>query len=123
VRTDVLVPQPSEFATRINETATATLASGEQVTFTFEAENRSQDLYLPIVAISKFPGFSYEIRRDGSDVYGPARIPPTDIDDLEPCFMPALDLSEKMKVVVSNLSDRDRVVHTQAVGWEPPGDS
>lgn len=117
----MFTPQPSEFAARINETATATLATGEQVTFTFEAENRSQDLFLPIVAISKFPDFSYEIRRDGSDVFGPSRIPPTDIDDLQPSFFPALDLSEKMKVVVSNLSDRDRVIHVQVVGWEPPG--
>jgi len=119
----VFVPQPSEFATRINETATATLAIGEQATFSFEADNRSQDLYLPIIAISKFPGFSYEVRRDGSDVYGPARLPPTDIDDLQPCFIPALDLSETMQVTVSNLSDRDRVIHVQAVGWEPPGGS
>lgn len=117
----MLYPEPSADATRVNETASVDLNSGEQATVAFEAENRVSSLVLPIVAISKYPGFVYEISRDGSTVYGPSRIPPTDIDDLNPCFIPALQLSDTMTIEISNLSTADRTITVQAVGWEPTG--
>jgi len=114
----MLVPQPSRGATRINEPATATLDPGEKATFRFDASGRTNELVVPIVAISKLPGFAYSVRSDGSDRYGPARIPPTDIDDLSTCFIPALRFDRELTVEAVNLSETARIVHAQLIGWE-----
>jgi hypothetical protein len=114
----MLAPQPTEGATRINEPSTATIKNGEKATFTFDADGRTNDLIIPIVAMSKLPGFVYELRSDGTDRYGPARIPPTDIDDLSVCFLPALRFSDKLTVEISNVANNERVAHVQLIGWE-----
>lgn len=114
----MLAPRPTPSATRINEPVTATLPPNEKATFTFDAKGRTSDLVIPIVAISKLPSFTYEVRSDGSPQYGPARIPPTDIDDLSVCFIPALEFSETLVVEVANLSPNERTVHAQLIGWE-----
>jgi len=42
----------------------------------------SAEFRVGTVAISKRPDSEYVVRMDGETVFGPAPIPPTDIDDL-----------------------------------------
>jgi len=53
-------------------------------------------------------------------VFGPAPIPPTDIDDLQVTFTPALGFSQSMEVIVRNLSATtgERDYSIQPVGYE-----
>jgi len=120
--TDMLYPEPSSQATRINEPATIELEAGERGTIAYEIENRTSELILPIVAISKYTDCIYEIRADGNARYGPAQIPPTDIDDLNVTFLPALRFADSLTVEVSNLGSVPRTIHIQPIGWEPAGD-
>jgi len=118
----VLYPEPTPGDVAINEPATVELAVGERGTIEFETKNRVSELVLPTVAISKYVGCIYEIRADGRSRYGPARIPPTDIDDLGVTFLPALRFEDKLTVEVTNAGEFDRVIHAQPVGWEPQGE-
>ena len=58
------------------------VAVGEKLTATFEPVQRVTEFVLPVVAATKAPGTTYRVKVDDTEVYGPAPIPPTDIDDL-----------------------------------------
>lgn len=115
----MLVPQPTADAIPINEPASVELDPGERGTVTYDPEKRVSSLVVPIIAASKYRGCIYEVRADADTVYGPARIPPTDIDDLQVCFIPALRFSESLTVQVTNLAEQTRTVNIQPIGWEP----
>ena len=118
----MLYPEPTPGDVSINEPATVELAVGERGTLTFTTKNRVSELVLPIVGISKYDGCVYEIRADGKSRYGPAQIPPTDIDDMGVTFLPALRFEDKLTVEVTNLGEFDRTIHAQPIGWEPQGE-
>jgi hypothetical protein len=115
------VPEPAPDATPVNEPVSVRLDVGEQATVTFETVQSVSDLMVPIVAISKHPESVYKVSSDGTRRYGPADIPPTDVDDLSVCFVPALRFDSKLTVEVTNLSSSTRNYHIQPVGWEPFG--
>jgi hypothetical protein len=115
------VPTPSAHAVPINEPATVRLQGGERATVEFSTVQAVSELRIPIVAISKHKETTYTIKSDGRDVYGPADIPPTDIDDLGVCFVPALPFEDTLTVEVVNLSSSARDYHIQPIGWEPQG--
>lgn len=114
----MLYPQPSPQATPINKPATVTLDPGEKGTVEYTPKNRVSELVLPIIAISKYANCVYEVRTDGDPQYGPAKIPPTDVDDLQVCFLPALRFVDSLTIEVSNLGSATRDIHVQPVGWE-----
>ena len=117
----MLFPEPSPDAVGFNEPATVDLDAGEKGTVEYEPKQRVSELVLPIIAISKFAGCVYEVRSDGKSRYGPSEIPPTDIDDLQVCFLPALRFTDNLTVEISNLGETARTIHVQPIGWEPEG--
>lgn len=113
-------PAAEEGDVPFNEPATVVLGPNEQGTVTFESSQRGSTFYLPLLAVSKRPSSTYEVRMDnGRTVFGPAAIPPTDVDDLAQTFHPCLQFTDKMQVIVSNLSgSTTRTYHVQPVGFE-----
>jgi hypothetical protein len=95
------------------------LDEGEKLVATFTPEGATTDARLPIVAMSKFPGATYEVQIDGDTHYGPAAIPPTDVDDTDVTFLPAFQWSESIRGIVRNVSGGDqREATVQVIGWE-----
>ena len=117
----MLYPEPSVGDTGFNSPSTIELDPGERGTVRFDPKNRVSELVLPIVAMSKHDGVIYSVRADGKDRYGPAQIPPTDVDDLGVCFLPALRFEDSLTCEVTNLGTSTRRIHIQPVGWEPGG--
>jgi hypothetical protein len=114
-----VVPEPTAEDTPVNEPATVRLQGGEKATVEFETVQSTSDLVLPIVAISKHPESVYTVESDGTRRYGPADIPPTDIDDLQVCFVPALRFESTLTVEISNLGSTARDYNIQPIGYEP----
>lgn len=115
------VPTPTADATPFNEPATVRLEGGEKATAEFSTVQAVTELQVPVVAVSKHPQSVYVVSADGRNRYGPADIPPTDIDDLQVCFLPALTFGNTLTVEVTNLSASARDYHIQPIGWESPG--
>lgn len=112
-------PLPPEDSVPLNAADGATLDPGERVTFTFTSTQAGATMMVPVIAASKFPQARYEVQLDGSTVYGPAPVPPTDVDDLAATFHPARQAQQQIEIVVSNLSSSTtRVCTAQAIGWE-----
>ncbi|MFD1633172.1 hypothetical protein ACOZ4L_05710 [Haloplanus ruber] len=115
----MLVPCPDPDDAPFNETVSAVLSPGQKLTAEFTPEQSETRMFLPILAVSKYPEMSYQAKADGENIYGPSRIPPTDVDDLSVTFIPAKSFEQSLTVEVSNLStNTDRFVIVQPVGWE-----
>jgi hypothetical protein len=115
----MLVPCPDADDAPFNETVAATLSPGQKLTAEFTPEQSETRMYLPILAISKYSNMSYRASADGEPIYGPSKIPPTDVDDLSVTFVPAKSFTRSLTVEVSNLDpNADRFVVIQPVGWE-----
>ena len=118
-----VVPTPSEDAYGFNKSVVEpNLNNQEKLTAEFVAEQSETTLRLPVLAISKHPDMVYTVKVDGQSdpVYGPARAPPTDPDNLEVTFMPAKTFKRKLTVTVENISSDSlsRRVMVKAIGWE-----
>lgn len=115
----MLVPCPDPDDAPFNETVSAELAPGQKLTAKFTPEQSETRMYLPILAVSKYPNMSYEASADGEPIYGPSRVPPTDVDDLSVTFVPAKSFTRSLTVEVTNLDGSvTRTVVVQPVGWE-----
>lgn len=101
-----------------NEATSVTLDPGQKGTITFEPEDRQSDYYLPMLAASKIEDSEYEILTDGTTTFGPAPIPPTDIDDDNQTFIPPETFSDYCDVEISNLGSNTQTYIVQAKGWE-----
>ena len=112
------VPEPTATDLAYNKVSSATLNGGEKLTTTFVPDGHSGTFVLPTLAISKHVNSSYEVRLDGNTVFGPAAIPPTDIDDLGVTWLPALQFTTELKLIVKNLDSAAHTYHVQPVGWE-----
>jgi hypothetical protein len=88
---------------------------------TFRPEQTGTAFSVPIVAVSKAPKSTYAVEADGTTRYEQAAVPPTDVDDLSPCFMPALEFGRELTVTVRNTDTASRQYALQLVGWETPG--
>ncbi|MFC7069486.1 hypothetical protein [Halobaculum lipolyticum] len=115
------VPAPAPDDVPFNEPYTADLDDGEKVTVTFTPEQSGSVFYLPVLAISKVRGTIYEVRDDGSTQYGPAAIPPTDIDDTTVTFAPAKQFRDSLEVIIRNNSGAPQTYHIQPIGFERVG--
>jgi len=118
----VIVPEPAADDVPYNDPITRTVDPGEQLTVEFSPTQQVTQFILPLLAISKHPASSYEAWMDGKRVYGPAPVPPTDIDDLGATFIPAHRFSSSLTIYVRNLSDATTRQYTiQPIGWEVSG--
>ncbi|MFC7140022.1 hypothetical protein ACFQMA_09270 [Halosimplex aquaticum] len=113
-----VVPEPDEGDIPINEALTRMVTGGSKLIATFKPEQQTTTFRLPSLGISKHPSTTYEVRADGNNVYGPAPIPPTDVDDLVTTWCPALTFQRKLQVIVRNVGDQDRYYTIQPVGYE-----
>ena len=114
-----VVPEPAKDDIPFNDPISRQLQGGQKLVVEFNPTQRVTEFVLPVLAMSKHPESSYEVWLDGQQVYGPAPIPPTDIDDLTVTFLPAKRFAEKMRVIVRNLSDSTlRSYSVQPIGWE-----
>ncbi|GGM26826.1 hypothetical protein [Haloarcula argentinensis] len=115
----MIVPEPTANDVPYNDPITRLLDAGEQMAVTFSPTKQVTQFILPILAISKHPESSYEAWMDGERVYGPAPVPPTDIDDLAATFIPARRFSSSLTIYVRNLSETTTRRYTvQPLGWE-----
>jgi hypothetical protein len=116
----VIVPCPDPADKPFNEPVTEQLNGGEQLTATFTPEQRTATFRLAVLGISKHPETEYTVRIDDEVVYGPAAVPPTDIDDMGlPSFIPVREMRQSLTVIVTNLSASTARTYTiQPVGWE-----
>lgn len=114
-----VVPCPDPADRPYNVTETETLDQGQRLTATFEPSGATTRARLPIVAMSKYPGATYTIRIDGETRYGPAQVPPTDIDDSTVTFLPAFRWNDSVEAIVRNVSGGNgRETTVQIIGWE-----
>ncbi|GGK63509.1 hypothetical protein [Haloarcula sebkhae] len=118
----MIVPEPSPSDVPYNDPISRKIGPGKQLVVTFEPTQQVTEFILPTLAISKHPNSSYEVWRDDEKVYGPAPIPPTDIDDLTATWIPARRFSSKLRIIVRNLSETTaRTYSVQPIGWEVSG--
>ena len=115
-----LIPEPTEQDRPFAETASVDLASGEEITLTYQPVSNDAEFRVGTVAISKREDTEYVLRMDDEVVFGPAPVPPTDVDDLQVTFTPALGFSQSLEVIVRNLSATtgERSYAIQPLGYE-----
>lgn len=117
--TSPLTPSPNDVP--FNEPQTVQLASNQQATVSFVPQQRNTTFVLPQVAVSKVANTTYAVRIDDETVYGPAGVPPTDIDDSGQTFYPARRFSKKLEILITNVGSSTQTYHVQPVGWELGG--
>lgn len=100
----------------VNEGDGANLPAGSRADFTFEPD--ASGMEIDAVAASKFRGLTYEVRADGDQRFGPAPIPPTDIDDMTTTHNPRMAVDQQLVITVRNPSETDRYVAAQVRGIE-----
>lgn len=102
-----------------NQAKAVTLDAGQEAEITFEPAERQSEYYMATLAISKRSDSSYRVETDGTNEFGPAPIPPTDIDDDADTFRPPATFEDSVTVTVANLdSSATRTYNLQVVGWE-----
>lgn len=114
----VVYPEPSADDVPFNDPYSVDLDDGEKVTVTYTPEQSGAIFRLAALAISKHPGTIYEVRDESGTIYGPAAIPPTDIDDLVACWVPAQSFTGELTIEVRNNSGKVQTYHVQPVGYE-----
>jgi hypothetical protein len=100
----------------VNDATGTEIGAGQKATFEFEPD--ASGMRIDTVAASKYRGLTYTVTVDGEVRYGPAPIPPTDIDDLSTTHNPRLPVDRHLKIKVQNPSPNDRFVSAQLRGIE-----
>ena len=100
----------------VNEAVGTKIGAGQKATFEFEPD--ASGMKVDVVAASKYRGLTYTVKVDGDERFGPAPIPPTDIDDLSTTHNPRLPVDRHLKIRVQNPSASDRFVSAQLRGIE-----
>jgi len=115
-------PLPSDDAAPVAEPETVYLGAGEQATISYAPNLTGTRFQTPVVAVSKRADSSYTIKMDDQVVWGPAAIPPTDIDNTEAVWIPARSFESTLTIKVANLrsSGGDRRYSALPIGWEEP---
>lgn len=114
------IPFPDEGDVPIQEAEQVDLGPGTKATISMAPETSGSQHKIPIIAVTKRKGTSYSIDVDGTNRYSPSPIPPTDIDDVDVTFIPALDLQSKLEIEIKDLrsSGGERTYYAQVIGWE-----
>ena len=111
--------RPSEDSTGVHQARQVVLDGEQKAVIEFQGERSNSTFSVPTIAISKRDGTTYEVRADGATEFGPAPVPPTDIDDLAQTFVPPIQFDSKLKIVIKNTTQTDnRRYAMQVIGWE-----
>jgi len=110
--------EPPEGATPVHAVEQVSVPGGQRARITFTPEQSGTTFSLPIIAIGKRAGTTYEVIADGVTRYAQAALPPTDVDDLSECFMPPLEFQTKLELIIRNTGDKEQTYGMQVVGWE-----
>lgn len=112
--------RPPEDSTALSQPETVNLNGLEKATITFEPERSNTDLALYCLAASKRADTTYKIKIDDATRWGPARIPPSDIDDKAVVWMPPEEVRRSVTVEVTNVRENSgtRTYHVLPLGWE-----
>ena len=94
------------------------MPAGSKATVEFEPEESNSVFYLASVAISKEAQTTYELRDDGTPMFGPAAIPPTDIDDSSVTWVPCQRFRTSLSVIIKNVSSAARTYSILPMGYE-----
>lgn len=113
-----VVPRPNEEDVAFNDPYTVELEDGEEAEVTFSPEQSGSTFYLATVAISKIRGTIFELEDDQTPMYGPANIPPTDIDDLTITWAPCKQFEDSLTVYIRNFTGSAQTYHIQPIGFE-----
>ncbi|WP_353634600.1 hypothetical protein ABSL23_02275 [Halobacterium sp. NMX12-1] len=115
-----LVPEPKVSDRPFCEPTSVLLGSNTEATLRFEPVQNNAEFRIGTVAMSKRPESEYVVRMDDETVYGPAPIPPTDIDDLQVTFIPARAFEQSLELTVRNLQNTtgQRRYSIQPLGYE-----
>lgn len=112
-------PHPPDDAVPFNEPVSSRVSPGNKLTATFSPSQRKATFVVPIIAASKQMNSTYTVYMDENRVYGPASVPPTDVDDLSQTFFPPREFDSELKVVCRNTSASTTYRYVvQPVGWE-----
>lgn len=109
---------PPEDAIALCEPETVRLNGGQKATIAFEPKRSSSIVRVVTAAISKYPNSTYTVKLDGNTEYGPAALPPTDVDDMAGMWRPAKRAENDIEVIIKNVGQNRRTYHSQLVGWE-----
>jgi len=114
---DHLGPEADDVA--YNQAVSASVDPGKKLIARFTTEQTAANFHLPVLLASKYSEMSYEVKLDGATEYGPAPVPPSDVDDSGGVqFAPPKEFQQTLKVIVRNLSNTTRFVIVQPQGWE-----
>lgn len=100
----------------VNEADGTTIPAGSRADFSFSPD--ASGMELDAIAASKYQGLTYEVRVDSDQRFGPAPIPPTDIDNMVTTHNPRMSVSRDVTITVRNPSSTDRYVAAQVRGIE-----
>lgn len=100
----------------VNEADGTDVPAGTRAVFTFTPD--AGGMQIDSVAASKFDGLTYEVTVDGTNRFGPAPIPPTDVDDMATTHNPRIEVDRQLVITVRNPSTSDRTVAAQVRGIE-----
>lgn len=109
---------PPEDATPFASPQSVELGSGQRAVITWSPSRSGTTFHMPVLAASKAADTSYEVKADGRTVFGPAAIPPTDIDDMKAIWDPPQQFDSELKLIIKNLGTGTRTYHAQPVGFE-----
>ncbi|TKX86209.1 hypothetical protein EXE43_09575 [Halorubrum sp. SS5] len=107
---------PNDDWIAVNDATGTELPSGSRATFRFKPD--ASGMEIDSVAASKYTGLTYEVKVDGDPRYGPAPVPPTDIDDMVTTHNPRISVERELEVIVRNPTNADRTVAAQIRGAE-----
>lgn len=110
--------EPPDGATPVHAVEQVVVPEGGRASITFTPEQSGTTFWLPIIAIGKRGGTTYEVVADGVTRYAQAALPPTDVDDLSQCFMPPLEFQTKLELIIRNTATKPQTYGMQVVGWE-----
>jgi len=115
-----VVPHPVGDAIPITAVESVDLAPGERAVLEVVPERSSTLLQVATVGVTHHDSTAFEVRSDGSTVYGPESIPPSRVDDPAPTWIPAIPVRSTLHVVVDDLRDSgdSRTYHAQPIGYE-----
>lgn len=113
-----VIPEPDPSDNPFLDPFTITIPPQSKGTVTFVPEQSKSTFYLATVAISKESQTSYELKDDGTQMYGPAQVPPTDIDDFTVTWVPCQQFRTSLEVVIKNLADQTRTYTVMPMGYE-----
>lgn len=114
-------PAPDAADVSFNSPYSVDLSDGQEATVSYSPQQAGSTFFLAALGVTKATGTVYEVRADGDTIFGPAEIPPTDVDDMTVTWLPCKQFQGSLTVIISNVSGQTRTYHVQPIGFERIG--